>query len=207
MATPKIEIDTLYDELLAHLQPKNSRRLLVSALESFAAHGFAASTTREIAERAGMSPAGLYVHYRSKAELLFEVIRIGHERVLDGLVATANHPGSATERLRACVQSFVAWHAHFHTLARVCQYELTALDGARMATISQLRRRIQQQMEDIISSGIESHEFEVSDLRGATRAILSLGIDVARWFDDDGPVSPDVLALFYSDLAMRMVGA
>ena len=58
-------------------------RLIAAAVESFAGKGFHGTTTRDIASGAGMSPAALYVHHRSKEELLYLISRSGHERTLD----------------------------------------------------------------------------------------------------------------------------
>ena len=63
-------------------QPDARTRLARAAVEAFAARGFHGTTTRDISTAAGMSPAALYVHHRSKEELLFELSRVGHERVL-----------------------------------------------------------------------------------------------------------------------------
>ncbi|WP_342215837.1 TetR family transcriptional regulator [Nocardia cyriacigeorgica] len=41
-------------------------RLLEAAAAAFADKGFNATTTRDIAAAAGMSPAAVYVHHRSK---------------------------------------------------------------------------------------------------------------------------------------------
>ena len=57
-------------------------RLLEAAVASFAARGFHGTTTRDIAAGAGMSPAALYVHHRSKEELLHQIAREGHLRTL-----------------------------------------------------------------------------------------------------------------------------
>lgn len=40
-----------------------------AAADAFAAKGFHATTTRDIAGRAGLSPAGVYVHFASKEDL------------------------------------------------------------------------------------------------------------------------------------------
>jgi AcrR family transcriptional regulator len=45
-------------------------RILEVALELFAEHGFAATSTREISERLGFTKAALYYHFRTKDELL-----------------------------------------------------------------------------------------------------------------------------------------
>ena len=57
-------------------------RLLAAAVAAFAAKGFHGTTTRDISTAAGMSPAALYVHHRSKEELLHQISLAGHERTL-----------------------------------------------------------------------------------------------------------------------------
>jgi hypothetical protein len=37
--------------------------------------------------------------------------------------------------------------------------------------------------------------------------MLSLGIDLVRWYRLDGADSPGALGGFYADLALRMIGA
>ena len=57
-------------------------RLARAAAEAFAARGFHGTSTRHVAAAAGMSPAALYVHHRSKEELLHRLSLEGHRRVL-----------------------------------------------------------------------------------------------------------------------------
>jgi AcrR family transcriptional regulator len=57
-------------------------RLVAAAVESFASKGFHGTTTRDIASAAGMSPAALYVHHKSKEDLLYLISRAGHEFTL-----------------------------------------------------------------------------------------------------------------------------
>ena len=115
-------------ELWAHIEPESSRLLLLSALDAFLARGYHAATTREIGERAGMSPAAVYVHWKAKHDLLFEISRIGHQAVLD-VVEQALEQASddPVERVHAFVSAFATWHAENHALARVIQYEFKKL--------------------------------------------------------------------------------
>ncbi len=111
----------------ADVTPDAARRLLVAAVEAFAERGYHATTTRDIAGRAGMSPAALYIHYKTKEELLHRISRIGHEKALEILQTAARREGSATERLADAVSSFVRWHAGRRTTARIVLYELDEL--------------------------------------------------------------------------------
>jgi len=72
-------------------------RIMLAAADAFAQRGFHATTTRDIASRAGLSPAGVYVHFASKEVLLFELSRRGHARARDLLVAAADQAGTPTE--------------------------------------------------------------------------------------------------------------
>ncbi|MGX4693125.1 TetR/AcrR family transcriptional regulator [Streptomyces sp. JNUCC 63] len=191
----------------AEVTPDAARRLLVAAVEAFAERGYHATTTRDIAGRAGMSPAALYIHYKTKEELLHRISRIGHEKALEILRTAGRREGSATERLADAVSSFVRWHARGRTTARVVQYELDSLGPDARAEILALRRRVDAEVRGIIEEGTASGEFDVLDVQGTTLAVLSLCIDVARWFNVNGPRTPEEVGELYAGLVLRMVGA
>ncbi|GAQ56218.1 TetR/AcrR family transcriptional regulator [Streptomyces acidiscabies] len=187
--------------------PDAARRLLVAAVEAFAERGYHATTTRDIASRAGMSPAALYIHYKTKEELLHRISRIGHDKALGILRGAARGEGSAADRLADAVGSFVRWHAVRRTTARVVQYELDALGPDARAEIVALRREVNAEVRGILDDGVASGEFDVIDVRGTTLAILSLCVDVARWFNVNGTRTPEEVGELYADLVLRMVGA
>ncbi|MFB7916287.1 TetR/AcrR family transcriptional regulator [Streptomyces sp. NPDC056061] len=191
----------------AEVTPEAARRLLVAAVDAFAERGYHATTTRDIAGRAGMSPAALYIHYKTKEELLHRISRIGHDRALSVLEAAADADGTAAERLAEAVRSFVRWHAERHTTARVVQYELDALGEEHRAEIVELRRRTDAVVRRIIGEGVRAGEFDVPDVPGTTLAVLSLCIDVARWFNTRGSRTPDEVGELYAGLVLRMVAA
>src|SRR5258708_316912 len=82
-ASARVELDAAQagslDAAWQEIQPDAARRLLIAAVDAFAARGYHGTTTRDIADRAGLSPAGVYVHYRSKEELLYRIALIGHQ--------------------------------------------------------------------------------------------------------------------------------
>ncbi|GAA1966046.1 TetR/AcrR family transcriptional regulator [Nocardioides panacihumi] len=182
-------------------------RLLEAAVEAFGAKGFHGTTTRDIAAAAGMSPAAVYVHHRSKEELLYTVSRDGHQRTLELVEAAASAPGTPSERLAAVARSFGRYHAEGHTWARIVNYELTALSPDHLEEIRGLRIGIEQAVRGTIEAGIASGEFDVPDPGMATTAVLSLGIDIARWYREDGRWSPADVGDHMADLALRIVGA
>ncbi|MFD2416092.1 TetR/AcrR family transcriptional regulator [Amycolatopsis pigmentata] len=181
---------------------------MLAAVESFASRGYHATTTRDIAGAAGMSPAALYVHFPSKAALLFAISESGHQQTLTLVETVAAGDESPREKIRRIVEDFVAWHARRHTIARVVQYELQALPEQEYAVVKDLRRRIERRMRDVIAEGVKQGAFAVDDVHTAARAVLSLGVDVARWYTDrPGGKTPEALGHDYARLVLRMLGA
>ncbi|HEX5533814.1 MAG TPA: TetR/AcrR family transcriptional regulator [Actinomycetales bacterium] len=187
--------------------PDTAQRLLEAAVDTFAEQGYHATTTRDIAQRAGLSPAGLYVHYPSKSALLGHLSRIGHEAALRLVRHTLALPGDSPRRLHALVAAFVTWHAEHHTVARVVHYQLQSLDAADREAVTAMRRELERLVEAEVLSGAAAGTLDVAHPRQATRAVLSLAIDVARWYDPRGAETPRRLGRIYADLAVRMLGA
>ncbi|OLF18205.1 TetR/AcrR family transcriptional regulator [Actinophytocola xanthii] len=182
------------------------RALLVSAVQCFSSKGFHATTTRDITAAVALSPGALYVHFSSKEDVLFEIVRTGHERALDALLAQPDE-GDPVDYVRRLVAGHVAWHARYHTVARVCQYELAALEPEHHAVVLELRQRFSALLRSAVGQGARVGAFDVADVNRAVRALLSLGIDLVRWYRLDGTDDPDELGDFYADLALRMLGA
>ncbi|HEY0952463.1 TetR/AcrR family transcriptional regulator [Nocardioides sp.] len=187
--------------------PDARTRLATAAVDAFAARGFHGTTTRDISTTAGMSPAALYVHHRSKEELLFELARVGHLRVLEMVRASIAPWSDPVEQLGQLVEDFVRDHAEEHTGARVINYELSALTAEHLAEIRAIRHDIDVVLRDVLERGVAAGVFTTPDVRMTALAILSLGIDVARWYRDEGRWAPDEVAAHYRLLALRMVGA
>lgn len=186
--------------------PDARTRLARAAIDAFAARGFHGTTTRDISISAGMSPAAMYVHHRSKEELLYELAQAGHARVLELVRASVARSDDPVTQLGDLVEDFVRDHAVAHTGARVINYELAALSEEHRAAILTIRHEIDLAVRDVVDRGVASGAFTTPDPRMTALAILSLGIDVARWFRDEGAWTPDQVAVHYRLLALRMVG-
>jgi AcrR family transcriptional regulator len=193
--------------LLTDATPENSRQLLLAALEEFGARGYHATTTRDIAGRAGLSPAAVYVHYPSKAQLLLELSRGGHRAALRVTEEALEGEGDPAARLHRFVRAFAAWHADNQPLARVIQYELRALPDDGYHEVAALRRRIERLLQAELRRGRDCGAFRIDDITGTALAILSLCIDIARWYTPGGRRRPAAVGELYAGLALRMVVA
>lgn len=183
------------------------RRLQAAALEAFARIGFHGTTTRDIAAAAGMSPAALYVHYPSKEAMLYTLSLAGHQRTLQLTLDTLATQHEPVAQLRVFMRAFVLRHLHNTIEARVLNYELAALSSEHLEEIMGLRRRMQGEIRQLVERGIAAGVFHTLDARLSAVALLSLGIDLSRWYRPGGEWSPEWIADHYTSLALRIVGA
>ncbi|MFE3051933.1 TetR family transcriptional regulator [Nocardia sp. NPDC059239] len=182
-------------------------RLLDAAVAAFAERGFHGATTRDITSIAGLSTAAIYVHHRSKEELLYQVSHTGHLDTLERMREAVAASGDPVEQLVAVIRQFAIHHARAHTVARVINYELAALSPEHQREIKEIRHVIDTEMRQLIERGVDAGVFDNPNPRMAAVALLSLGIDLARWYREGGPLSPEEIGDYYVDLALRIVGA
>ncbi|WP_448223416.1 TetR/AcrR family transcriptional regulator [Gordonia iterans] len=192
---------------IASKSERTRRRLLAAAVDLFARQGFHGTTTRDLARAAGMSPAAVYVHYPSKEDLLYKLSLAGHRDTLAVLEAGDDPDLPPAPRLKQLIRVYTHHHATRPHLSRVLNYELAALAPEHSAEIRALRDQISQRIAQVVSTGVTTGAFGTVDGPAVTMAILSLNVDIARWFPHRPEVDPDRLADFYADLALTMVEA
>lgn len=175
--------------------PASARRLLDGAVESFAARGFQATTTRDISQHAKLSPGALYVHFESKEHVLFELVRSAHDSLLAELRRLPEPtPGHELDLVVAQIEAVTRWHVDNHLLARVAQHELPHLSEAHLATVREQRRAVEDILTAPVAAGCAAGVFRRTDPRLFLRAMLSLTVDVIRWYSPGGRYTADDLA-------------
>ncbi|MEU5397909.1 TetR family transcriptional regulator [Streptomyces sp. NPDC005963] len=182
------------------------RRILEAALSAFADRGYHGASTRDIAAAAGMSSAAVYAHHRTKADLLFAISEAGHRHVLAVCERALEAETTPVARLRSLVHDYAAWHARHHLLARVVQYELRSLLPEYRAVVVELRSRTEELFGREVRAGVESGVFHTEDADDTTLVILSLGIDVSRWFTPGGTRTPVGIGRTYAGVALTLLG-
>ena len=88
------------------------------------------------------------------------------------------------------VATFAAWHARDHRLAQVVQYRGESGPKAKRAEIQAVQQRFDDFIEAGLEAGVTTRSLTAPDVAGATLAILSLCIDVARWYSPSEQRSP-----------------
>ena len=185
----------------------SAQRLMDAAVDAFAYKGFHATSTRDIAARAHLSPAGVYVHFASKQDLLFQLCLRGHVLALEVVVTARQSAKTPPAQLVAIVSAFARWHAEQFRTARIVQYEFPQLTPEHREEVLTLRRQIDAVVTEVLRAGVANGDFDIADVSMTTLALQSLSIDVARWYKPGTRRTPEAIGTAYGDLALRLVRA
>jgi AcrR family transcriptional regulator len=217
-----------------HLPPTDTlkpgaRRLMESAVLAFAERGYHGVSVRDLTSAVGINVASFYNHFGTKEELLYELMRFGHEVhqtwVRDAILGAGADPA---DQLREGVRANVAFQATYPMITMVCNAEQHALTDGHHARIMSTRHDSGVLLEAVMERGNASGAFDCPDAWLAISAIAAMGIRVAWWFRPEwmrtkepihrGPSQaaswlPDedytveAIADAYADYALRIVNA
>lgn len=81
--------------------------ILAAAERIFVSEGYEGATIRRIAEEVGVSSTALYVHFRDKAEMLFEICECAIARMSDANLAILAQPIDPGQRVRLMLEAYL----------------------------------------------------------------------------------------------------
>jgi len=184
-----------------------SALIITRTLGLFSKMGYEATSMREIAAAVGVKPPSLYNHYRSKEEILWEIVQGALAEILAGQERAFSEHDDTLGRFRA----FVLFHAEFHArrsqAAQVVNGNLPSLSGQHYRRAITLRARYEHGFRDLLATAVREGVFDIDDLRVTSFAILEMGMGISVWYKPDGDLSVRELAERHLRLALRMVGA
>lgn len=166
MATANVRINAEY----------RRQQILERATELFASQGFEGTTTREIAEAAGVNEAIIFRHFPTKDELYWEVIETkcregqGRARIQERIRAGGTH----AQVFRSIAEDFFVRRENDPDLGRLLLF--TALENHKLS--SRIFRthiaEIYEEVADYIRAEIEAGRFRRVDPLLAARAFFGM---------------------------------
>jgi AcrR family transcriptional regulator len=185
-----------------------------AAFTQFAERGYPVVTVRDIMKACGLTQGALYNHFKSKDELLHDIIASTQgelERICQKAVAEAGDDPRA--KLAAFVRVYVMRHCRLRVEALVANREIGWLGPERVSDIRRSRRAIRDILVGILRQGVEQGLFDPPqvdgrhDLKATAMALLDQCTHVSMWYGPGGDLSEEQMARLYADMALRAVGA
>ena len=148
-------------------------RLLNGATELFAAKGYAATTVREIVERAGVTKPVLYYYFRSKEGIYLDLMREPFSKFAVLIEETLLPAGSARERLfRLCLMAYDIFIENLDAARVMYSIYYGPPQGAPFIDFDAYHRRFQEAVLQVLGEGIRGGEFRRVNPHNAMWAVI-----------------------------------
>jgi AcrR family transcriptional regulator len=179
-----------------------------AGLDLFVERGYHGSSMRMIAERCGMTVAGVYHYVPSKHDLLMKLMRQAMTEMLERCLAAEAEADTPRELITALVESLVRYHVFRLDWGYLATNEIRVLDGDDREEMMVGRRRIRQLLQDAVAAcrGGRNRPGKVPD-QVTARAIVTMCVAIPDWYDDAGRPDPDEVVDQYVALALDLVDA
>jgi AcrR family transcriptional regulator len=191
-----------------------SRRRAIEDVASdlFRAHGYAATSVRDIARALSIQGPSLYAHVNSKEDVLWSIVDRAASRFeaaaeLAEEGAAEARPGDPVEAVAAIVRAHVGVITADVGEASVFVHEWRALGPDRRAAVLERRDAYEARLRRHIAAGIAIGAFGLTDPAIAATVVLTAVNGVATWYDPNGRLSAERVADHLVGLTMRMLSA
>jgi AcrR family transcriptional regulator len=183
------------------------QRILVEASQLFFEKGYQASTLDALAKRLDITKPSLYVHYRSKSQLLAEICETGIKESLAALERGVQGESGAARQLQAAIEGVGYVVIRFQYCVAVYQREMKALDRRDAQHILQQRHHFDRRISLLLDRGVAEGSLHVSDSSMASVWIGGLLSWIPVWYIPGGRRSEREVVDNLVAAAMRLVGA
>ncbi|GAA5060833.1 helix-turn-helix domain-containing protein [Nocardia callitridis] len=190
-----------------HFAPLRLAPPLAGALEAFVELGYHGATIRDVAERAGLSVAGVYHHWPTKQHLLVALLDVTMDDLHWRCRAARAEGDGPVARLELLVECLALFHTHRRALGFIGASEMRSLDEPHRTRIATARREIQHMVDDEVVEGCRRGLLATPIPREAARAVVTLCTALPQWWSPTGGLSPEATADQYTDFALAIVGA
>lgn len=167
--------------------------VLDSAAALFAANGFAATSVREVADRAQLTKAGLYYHIRGKEDLLYSICAHSIETILAGARRAVAEAADPRSRIRALIRNHAAFFERHPDNLTVLTRDMNALSDEPRAAIRKLERDYLALIRGTIAEGQKTGMIRRVDPSVAAFTLLAALNTLNLWYKPRGKVKPAAL--------------
>ncbi|WP_432246620.1 TetR family transcriptional regulator KstR2 [Mycolicibacterium sp. ELW1] len=191
-------------------QPVSRRdELLVLAATMFAERGLRATTVRDIADSAGILSGSLYHHFKSKEQMVEEVLRDFLDWLFDRYQQIITTEPNPLERLKGLFMTSFEAIEDRHAQVVIYQDEAKRLTSLPQFDFVEARNKEQRKMWlDLLNSGVEQGYFRPDiDVDVVYRFIRDTTWVSVRWYQPGGPLTAEEVGRQYLSIVLGGIAA
>jgi TetR/AcrR family transcriptional regulator, cholesterol catabolism regulator len=171
--------------------PSRRDELLELAAAMFAERGLKATTVRDIADSAGILSGSLYHHFKSKEQMVEEVLRDFLDWLFERYAQVVERETDPLERVKGLFLASFDAIEHRHAQVVIYQDEAKRLSALPQFAFVDERNREQRRMwVDVLKQGVAEGKFRPDlDVDLVYRFIRDTTWVSVRWYSPGGPLT------------------
>lgn len=175
----------------------------------FAERGLKATTVRDIADSAGILSGSLYHHFKSKEQMVEEVLRDFLDWLFARYQQIVDREATPLERLKGLFMASFEAIEHRHAQVVIYQDEAKRLSAQPQFAFVEARNKEQRKMwVDILQQGIADGSFRPDlDVDLVYRFIRDTTWVSVRWYQPGGPLSAEQVGRQYLAIVLGGITA
>lgn len=181
--------------------------IAAAAVGVFAQFGFGGASLRELAGAAGLEKGHLTYYFRTKDDLLYEVVAGFHTRFVDSFADWAGSDPDPYERLRSVLRHHIELVCLERANTQVAYENMRFLSSDRRAVIVASRRQYEDAMGVLVDECRPTGRIVAVPTSILTKTLLAVANWPYQWFDPDGSETAHGLAAVLADRALAAVAS
>ena len=182
-------------------------RIVETSIKLFDQKGFTATSIKDIVEVLNVTKGTFYYYFKSKQELLRDI----HLNYIDDLIEQqekilGDEEKDCAEKLHGIIYMVISNIRTNKESARIFFREMRHLSDKHVEEIRLKRNLFRKNYQNLIESGIRDGEFKTTipaDM--LTFGILGIMNWSYYWYNPDGDVSEEELAVIFTDIILKGV--
>jgi AcrR family transcriptional regulator len=189
--------------------PSRRDELLDLAATMFAERGLRATTVRDIADSAGILSGSLYHHFKSKEQMVEEVLRDFLDWLFGRYAEIVGSESDPLERVKGLFMTSFEAIEHRHAQVVIYQDEAKRLSSLPQFQFVETRNREQRRMwVDVLKQGVAEGSFRPDiDVDLVYRFIRDTTWVSVRWYQPGGPLTAEEVGRQYLSIVLGGITA
>ena len=174
---------------------RRKNRVYTVATKTLWQKGYDKTSIRDIARATDMTTAGLYYYFKSKEELLFQILKDHIDDMIEGIQKISIDPTKPLDTIKAYIQLEVATHCNDKYRKKLMLTDDQCLTGEWYDQIKTKQRQYLSFWRKALYAYCLQEGISTENIAVDAHCLVGMCVWLYRWYDPKGKIKPEALAL------------
>jgi len=175
-------------------QERRKQEIYRIATQTLWQKGYDKTTIRDIARATDMTTAGLYYYFKSKEELLFQILDSHMNDMLDGIEKITGTETDSLDLIKKYIRYQVDTFCKDKFRSKLILNDDDCLTGDWYEQVKEKQRNYLMFWRNALKAYCREQHLSTGDIAVEAHCLVGMCNWIYRWYDPKGPIGPEALA-------------